>query len=63
MNTDFITKDDLKTYKKILTKPNAHLNKYQPDGNINITRGKISGYNFAFLCETERKKSRICVKK
>jgi len=40
VNTEFITKDDLKTYKKILTMANAHLTKYQPDGNINITRGK-----------------------
>ena len=40
VNTEFITKDDLKAYKKILTMTNAHSNKYQPDGNINITRGK-----------------------
>jgi len=40
VNTEFITKDDLKTYKKILTMTNAHLTKYQRDGNINITRGK-----------------------
>jgi len=40
VNTEFITKDDLKTYKKILTMTNAYLTKYQPDGNINITRGK-----------------------
>jgi len=41
INTEFITKDDLRTYKKILTKTNAHLIKYQADSNINITRGKI----------------------
>ena len=40
VNTEFITKDDLKSYKKILTMTNAHLTKYQTDGNINITRGK-----------------------
>jgi len=40
VNTEFITKDDLKSYKKILTMTNAHFTKYQPDGNINITRGK-----------------------
>jgi len=40
VNTEFITKDDLKSYKKILTMTNAHLTKYQPDGIINITRGK-----------------------
>jgi len=40
VNTEFITKDDLKTYKKILTRTNAHLTKYQPEGNINIKRGK-----------------------
>ena len=40
VNMEFITKDDLKTYKKILTMTNAHLTKYQSAGNINITRGK-----------------------
>jgi len=40
VNTEFITKDDLKSYKKILMMTNAHLTKYQPEGNINITRGK-----------------------
>jgi len=40
VNTEFITKDDRKSYKKILTMTNAHLTKYQHDGNINITRGK-----------------------
>jgi len=43
LNTEFIPKDDLKTYKKILTMTNANLTKYQPDGKINITRGKIFG--------------------
>jgi len=46
VNTEFITKDDLKSYKKILTMTNAHLTKYQPDGNINITRGKSFGIKF-----------------
>jgi len=40
VNTKFISKDELKTYKKILTMTNAQWTKYQPDGNINITRGK-----------------------
>ena len=40
MNTEFITKEDLKSYKKILTMTNAHLTQYQPDGNINITPGE-----------------------
>jgi len=40
VNTVFISKDDLKTYKKILTMANAHLTKYQTDVNINITWGK-----------------------
>jgi len=40
MNTEVVTKDDLTSYKKILTMTNAHLTQYQPDGNINITRGK-----------------------
>jgi len=43
VNTDFIPKNDLKTYKKILTMTNAHLTKYQPDSNINITRGGTFG--------------------
>jgi len=44
VNTEVITKLDLKSYKKILTMTNAHLTQFQPDGNINITRGKkISG--------------------
>jgi len=43
VNTEFITKDDLKTYKQILMMTNAHLTKYQPDGKINITRGKNFG--------------------
>jgi len=40
MNTLFITKDNLKTYKNILTITNANWTRYQPHGNINITRGK-----------------------
>jgi len=40
VNTEFITKDDLKSYKKILTMTNALLTQYQPKGNIIITRGK-----------------------
>ena len=40
VNTEFINKDDLKTYKKILTMTNAHLTRCQPEGNINITRGE-----------------------
>jgi len=43
VNTEVITKDDLKSYKKILTMTNALLTQYQPDGNINITRGKNFG--------------------
>ena len=34
VNTDFIPKNDLKTYKKILTMTNAHLTKYQPDSKL-----------------------------
>jgi len=40
VNTEAVTKDDLKSYKKILSMTNSHLTQYQPDGNINITRGK-----------------------
>jgi len=46
VNTDFITKDDLKTYKKILEMINAHLSNYQIEGYINITRGKIFALSF-----------------
>ena len=46
MNKEFITKNDLKTYKEISMMTNAHLTKYQHDGNINIIRGeKNSGYH------------------
>jgi len=40
VNTEVIAKDDLKSYKKILTMTNGHLTQYQPVSNINITRGK-----------------------
>jgi len=40
VNTEVFKKADLKTVKKILIVTNAHLNRYQPGGNINITRGK-----------------------
>jgi len=40
VNTEAVTQDDLKSYKKILSMTNAHLTRYQPDCNINITRGK-----------------------
>jgi len=40
VNTEAVTKDDLKSYTKILTMTNAHLTQYQADGNINTTRGK-----------------------
>ena len=36
VNTEFITKEDLKSTKKILTMTNAHLTQYRPDGNINL---------------------------
>jgi len=50
-NTEFITKDDFKNFKKILTMTNAHLNKCQPDGNINITRGKFFGISLRFFAK------------
>jgi len=62
VNTEVITKDDLKSYKKILTMTNAHLTQYQPDGTINITqRKKISGNHCAPLCETDGTWGRILV--
>jgi len=43
VNTEAVTKDDLKSYKKILSMANAHLARYRPDGNINIKGGKNFG--------------------
>jgi len=40
VNTEFIIKDDLKSYKEILPMTKAHFTQYQLDGNINITQGK-----------------------
>jgi len=39
VNTQLVGKEDLKTYKKLIL-TNAHLTRYQPGDNINITRGK-----------------------
>jgi hypothetical protein len=39
VNRKKITEDDLKTYKSILELTNAHLEGYEPSGNIQITRG------------------------
>jgi len=54
LNTELITKDNLKTYKKILTMINAHLNKYQPLGNINITREKNFGISLHLSLRNRR---------
>jgi len=54
VNTEFITKDDLKTCTKILTMTNAHLTKYQPDGNINITRGNNFGISMHLSLRNRR---------
>jgi len=40
LNTEAVIKDDLMSYKKILTMTKDNFPKYQPDRNINITRGK-----------------------
>ena len=62
VNTEVITKGDLKSYKIILTMTNAHLTQYQPDGNNNITRGnKFWGNHCVALCETEGSGVRILV--
>jgi len=42
VNTEFNNKDYLKTYKNILMIANAHLTRYQRDGNINIMQEKNS---------------------
>jgi len=61
VNKEIITKDVLKSYKKILTITNAHLTQYQPEGNINITRGKKFRVIIAPLCETAGTWGRIHV--
>jgi len=43
LNTQLVGKEDLKTNKKVLILTNAHLTRYEPGDNINITQGK----NFA----------------
>jgi len=43
VNTEFITKDDLKSYKKILTMTNAHLTQYQPTVTLIYYGGKHFG--------------------
>jgi len=61
VNKEFITKDDLKTYKKILMLTNVHLTSFQPDENINMTRGKNSGCHCTPLSETQGTRCRICI--
>jgi len=58
VNRVLITKDDLKTCKKILTMTNAHLSRYQAEGNYN-SRKIISFCHFAPLCETLVTRCRI----
>ena len=36
---EIVTTDDMKTYKTILLLTHAHLTGYEPDGNINVSRG------------------------
>jgi hypothetical protein len=40
VNKNQVTSDDLRTYRKILLMTNAHLERYQPGGVINVSRGK-----------------------
>jgi len=62
VNTEFINKYDPKTYKKIPTMTNAHLTRYKPDGNINITRGKTFRDVIAPLREIEVTRCRIRIR-
>jgi hypothetical protein len=39
VDTDKITKPTLKAYKAILEMTHGHLEKYKPEGNIQIARG------------------------
>jgi hypothetical protein len=39
VNKDVITTEDLKQYKRILELTNAHLEGYEPDANIKVTKG------------------------
>jgi len=40
VNKEHVTSDDLRTYRKILLLSNAHLERYQVEGVINIRQGK-----------------------
>ena len=42
VNRDVITNNDLKRYKNILEMINAHLVRYEPGGDIQISRGSKS---------------------
>jgi len=48
------TKDDLKTYKKILAMTNAHLTKYEPESIINITPAKKFGISLRLFLRNQR---------
>ena len=39
-NKEHVTSDDLRTYNKILLMTDAHLERYQPGGVIDVTGGK-----------------------
>ena len=39
VNSDVITKSDLNAYKRILVRTNTHLAAYDPDGDIQASRG------------------------
>jgi len=43
VKTQHIRKEELKTYKKLFLLINAHLTRYQPGDNVNITGGKKFG--------------------
>jgi hypothetical protein len=39
VNKEIVTTQDMKAYKNILQLTNAHLEGYEPSGNIQITKG------------------------
>jgi hypothetical protein len=55
-----VCKTDLKTYKKILVKTNAHLIGYRSGDTLNITRGKKFAMSLHHCLHTQRDANRRC---
>ena len=59
VNKEHVTSDDLGTYKKVLLLTNAHLERYQPGGVINVSRGKSSAKLSPPFREAQKPRCRI----